>query len=237
MYKKVRIDQCGYLPYMKKRVTFVSEQPVHFAVCNSTGKAVFEGVAEKRIESKSAGEVNYVGDFTEVSDPGVYYISAGAAGESDHFRIGLDAYDGLLQKSMYYFYLSRCGMELKGAAGVFSHPACHTGLGTVYGSGEKKDVSGGWHDAGDYGRYVAPGAMAVAQLLLAYTNNRGLVRQYTNPDSTQKVMPEYLAECKYELDWMMKMQREDGALYHKATCYHFCDFVMPEEETARKERS
>lgn len=231
MYKKVRIDQCGYLPYMKKRVTFVSEQPVHFVVCNSTGKAVFEGVAEKRIESKSAGEVNYVGDFTEVSDPGVYYISADAAGESDHFRIGLDAYDGLLQKSMYYFYLSRCGMELKGAAGVFSHPACHTGLGTVYGSGEKKDVSGGWHDAGDYGRYVAPGAMAVAQLLLAYTNNRGLVRQYTNPDSAQKVMPEYLAECKYELDWMMKMQREDGALYHKATCYHFCDFVMPEEET------
>ena len=72
MYKKVRIDQCGYLPYMKKRVTFVSEQPVHFSVCNSTGKAVFEGVAEKRIESKSAGEVNYVGDFTEVSDPGVY---------------------------------------------------------------------------------------------------------------------------------------------------------------------
>ncbi len=40
-----------------------------------------------------------------------------------------------------------------------------------------------------------------------------------------------LSEIKYELDWMMKMQREDGALYHKATCRSFCGFVMPEEET------
>ena len=26
------------------------------------------------------------------------------------------------------------------------------------------------------------------------------------------------------------MQREDGALYHKVTCYSFCGFIMPEEE-------
>ena len=35
---------------------------------------------------------------------------------------------------------------------------------------------------------------------------------------------------KYELDWMMKMQRADGALYHKATCNSFCGFIMPEDE-------
>lgn len=230
MYKNIRIDQCGYLPYMKKMATFVSDVAVEFKVLKSTGECVYEGCAEKRVENASAGEVNYIGEFTDVSEPGAYYISAGACGESDTFKIGLDAYDDLMQKSMYYFYLSRCGMNLSGAAGVFSHSACHTSIGSVYGSEAKKDVTGGWHDAGDYGRYVGPGAMAVAQLLLAYSYNRALVRQYENPDSKQKSMPEYLAEIKYELDWMMKMQREDGALYHKATCYKFCGFVMPEEE-------
>lgn len=39
-----------------------------------------------------------------------------------------------------------------------------------------------------------------------------------------------MEELKYELDWMKKMQREDGALYHKASCRSFCSFIMPEEE-------
>lgn len=230
MYKKIMIDQCGYLPYMEKKVTFISDSEVDFMVLHSDGTKAFEGKAAKRVVNESAGEVNYVGDFTEVSDPGTYYIVSSECGESDRFNIGLDAYDDLMQKSMYFFYLQRCGIKLGKAAGAFAHEACHTGIASTYDKTEKRDVTGGWHDAGDYGRYVGPGAMAVAQLLLAYTNNRALVRQYVNPDSEQRNMPEYLAEIKYELDWMMKMQREDGALYHKATCRKFCDFIMPDEE-------
>ncbi len=44
-------------------------------------------------------------------------------------------------------------------------------LATVYHTNEKIDVSGGWHDAGDYGRYVVPGAKSVADLLIAYDAN------------------------------------------------------------------
>ena len=86
------------------------------------------------------------------------------------------------------------------------------------------------HDAGDYGRYVGPGAMAVAQLLLAYEENSEMAMRYTNSEQKKKGMPAYLEELKYELDWMMKMQREDGALYHKVGCYQFCGFIMPEDE-------
>ena len=43
-------------------------------------------------------------------------------------------------------------------------------------------------------------------------------------------LPAYLEELKFELDWMMKMQRDDGALYHKASCRSFCGFIMPEDE-------
>ena len=54
-------------------------------------------------------------------------------------------------------YKQRCGTEVtKDIAGDFAHEACHMQEATVYGdtSGTKIDVSGGWHDAGDYGRYV-----------------------------------------------------------------------------------
>ena len=46
MYKKIMINQCGYLPYMQKKVTFVSDKPVEFAVLLSSGKVIFEGIAE-----------------------------------------------------------------------------------------------------------------------------------------------------------------------------------------------
>ena len=30
------------------------------------------------------------------------------------------------------------------------------------------DMTGGWHDAGDFGRYISPAAVAVGHLLYAY---------------------------------------------------------------------
>lgn len=234
MYKQIFVNQCGYLPVMEKKVTFRTENPVEFSVLRSDGSLALKGSAEKKIVNESADETNYVGDFSELKEEGRFYISANGLGESDTFEISANAYSDVFQKAMHFFYLQRCGCKLpEEAAGVFAHEACHTGNAVVYGSEERREVTGGWHDAGDYGRYVGPGAMAVAQLLLAFEANEEMVKQYHNPvyDKEQKDLPVYLSEIRYELDWMMKMQREDGALYHKVTCAGFCGFIMPEEET------
>lgn len=233
MYKKVFVNQCGYLPQMDKKVTFCSDNDVSFSVLKSDGTCVYNGKATERIENKAAKEINYIGDFSQITEPGKYYITAKNLGESDTFEISDTIYDDVFQKAMKFFYLQRCGQDIsKDAAGEFAHCACHTGLATVYGTSIQKVVSGGWHDAGDYGRYVVPGAMSVAQLLLAYERNNKLDMKYTNKygASDNPQMPDYLAEVKYELDWMLKMQNEDGMLYHKATCRNFCGFIMPDKE-------
>ena len=233
MYKKIFVNQCGYLPAMEKKVTFHSEEPVEFCVHKSDGSCIFEGKAEQKIVNESAKETNYIGDFSTVKDAGKYYITAKGLGESDTFKIGEKVYKDAFEKAVYFFYLQRCGCDLpKEYAGLFAHKACHTDEAVVYGTEEKREVSGGWHDAGDYGRYVGPGAMAVAQLLLAYEANEKMAGQYNELvyEQSEDNLPHYLQELKYELDWMMKMQREDGALYHKVTCYSFCGFIMPEEE-------
>ena len=169
MYKNVFVNQCGYLPGMQKKVTIRSEKPISFSVMRSDGSFVCGGRADTRVENASAKETDYVGDFSAITEPGRYYIMAEDHSESDTFTVSSHVYDDVFQKSMAFFYLQRCGCKLpKEAAGSFGHEACHTEIASVYGTGEKKEVSGGWHDAGDYGRYVGPGAMAVAQLLLAY---------------------------------------------------------------------
>lgn len=236
MYKATFIDQCGYLPESQKKVTFRAKKPVHFAVCKSDGTKVYEADAERHVKNASAGESNYIGDFSALTQEGVYFVLSESCGESDYFVIGQQAYQELFQKTMAFFYLQRCGQDLsESGAGKYAHPACHTEKASVYGETDKKvDVTGGWHDAGDYGKYIVPAAMSVAQLLYAWERNPKLCQSYVSPmkrsDEEQAALPDYLEEIKYELDWMCKMQREDGALYHKVTCQSFCGFIMPQEE-------
>lgn len=127
----------------------------------------------------------------------------------------------LARELMDYYYMSRCGYEFQNSAGVFSHSACHMAPAVVYGTDEHVvDVHGGWHDAGDYGRYIMPAAKAVADLLLAWHFDHLLFEKI-----------DILGEVKWELEWMLRMQREDGAVYHKVSCSGFCGFISPEMET------
>jgi endoglucanase len=42
--------------------------------------------------------------------------------------------------------------------------------------------------------------------------------------------PDILNEARWNLEWMLKMQDNDGGVWHKQTSEHFCEFVMPEED-------
>ena len=46
--------------------------------------------------------------------------------------------------------------------------------------------------------------------------------------------PDILEEIKWNLDWMLKMQREDGAVYHKVTPLVFPGFIMPEKDAGQE---
>lgn len=83
---------------------------------------------------------------------------------------------------------------------------------------ETKDVSGGWFDAGDYGKYSVNGAYSVSLMLIT-----GLIAQDVLSHDINKVanapadVADWLRVADTELSWLYKMQRADGAVYHKAT--------------------
>lgn len=231
-------NQVGFLPNARKTVVIRSENPgTEFNIVDNNKKVVFTGVLSGAINSENAGETVYQGDFTEFTTPGTYYVVSKDGQESYPFTIADNVYDDLLIYSFKMLYLQRCGMELtSNLAGDFAHPVCHTKEAIIYGTDKKKDVSGGWHDAGDYGRYVVTGVQTVQDLILTYEDFPEIwdgkdADKMGIPESGNGI-PDILDEVKYELDWLLKMQDENsGGVYHKVTCKEFPGFVMPEGET------
>jgi endoglucanase len=43
--------------------------------------------------------------------------------------------------------------------------------------------------------------------------------------------PDILNEIRWNLDWMLSMQDDDGGVWHKQTSERFCDFILPEKDT------
>lgn len=229
----INLNQVGYLPNAVKVAVMNGDAITDKAsvVDCATGKAVYEGDVAAASMNKSTGRNEARFDFSSVTAPGTYKIVAGDK-ESFEFKIGADVYDEAFKASLRMFYLQRCGMELTSdLAGDYAHPACHTEKATVFGTSEKIDVSGGWHDAGDYGRYVVSGAKAAADLMLAYKLYPNVFDDALNIPESGNGVPDVLDEVRYELDWLFKMQNSEGGVYHKVTCANFPGFVMPEEET------
>ncbi|MBQ7581960.1 MAG: glycoside hydrolase family 9 protein, partial [Lachnospiraceae bacterium] len=136
-------------------------------------------------------------------------------------------------------YFQRCGVELTPEyAGEYVHPACHLTpailLSDYLGKIEHPktfDVSGGWHDAGDYGRYISAAGVTIGHLLYAYELFPSVFAKSMHIPESGNGMPDLLNECLVELKWMLKMQRDDGALYHKVTTFVHAEFIMPQDDT------
>jgi endoglucanase len=217
--KVIHINQLGYRPHDRKSAAITAEAEAFRVVRAADGAIAWVGQTSEAAYDTASGENVCHADFSGLTEKGEYFVSA--AGEASYpFVIADEPYKALKKALRDFFHYQRCGMDLE--CGTWSHLACHTKLAKVYGSAETKDVRGGWHDAGDYGRYVVPATMAVADLLLAHELTAGSA-------AADLVVPEIV---RYELDWLLKMQDErSGGVYHKVSCKNFDAFdEMPEDE-------
>ena len=229
----INLNQIGYLPNAAKVAVLNGDAIAAEAsvIDCATGNEVFKGNVSTAVKNAATGREEARFDFSSVTAPGTYKIVSGSV-ESFEFKIGDKVYADAFKASLRMFYLQRCGTELTAdLAGDFAHPACHTEKATIFGTKDKIDVSGGWHDAGDYGRYVVSGAKAAADLMLAYSLYPDAFDDDLGIPESGNEIPDVLDEVKYELDWLFKMQNSEGGVYHKVTCANFPSFVMPEEET------
>lgn len=223
------VNQAGYTKDSVKRAVMPFECD-EFMIVDGLGNCKYEGRTEYFGYDEASGDTVYTADFTDFREVGEYRVNAGGK-TSAVFRISKNVYDKAFHDTAKAFYYLRCGCGLdKKHAGVYHHGVCHDSAALLWSDRSVSlDVSGGWHDAGDYGRYVTPGACAAAHLLYAF-------KMYPTAFASLKLnipednMPDILSEVKYELEWLLKMQRADGGVYHKVTTQIHAPFVMPEDD-------
>jgi hypothetical protein len=168
-----------------------------------------------------SGEKVLRADFSALTTPGRYLLEVEGAGRSPEFRIETELYAPLLRDALRYFYLQRSGMPLdRRCAGIFARGEGHPqdrSLPHQSDPSRRRDVHGGWYDAGDYGKYVSMAAKPVSDLLWAYETFPDLFPDgMANIPESGNGVPDILDEVRWELDWIIRMQdRESGGFYQK----------------------
>ncbi|MEG0238519.1 MAG: glycoside hydrolase family 9 protein [Anaerorhabdus sp.] len=229
----IKVNHLGYNIKDQKQCVFPYSQGDFFNVIDVvTGSVVYTGAIKNRVVNANTGETNYIGDFTNVMTPGTYRIESQIVGTSYEFEIGDNIFDNLANDLLKMLTAQRCGYDLGTEyIGELAHASCHKQPAIIHSAPEQSiDATGGWHDAGDYGRYVETGAKAVSDLLFAYLANPGFYGDDLAIPESGNTIPDILDEARYELEWMLKMQTSWGEVYSKVVTPAFASDVVPEQD-------
>ncbi len=224
----VNLNQLGFRPDDPKTaiIAAATTRPLDWVVVDDAGKAVLSGRTRVGGDDPASGDHVHAASFTPLTRPGTYRLRVDGA-ESGRFRIGTDIYAPLALDALNVFYQQRAGTPIDarfaGArwARAAGHPhevaTCFRGKdekGNVWpGCGYTLDVTGGWYDAGDHGKYVVNAGIAVWTLQNLYET--GLARRLFADGRAR--LPEagnrrddLLDEARWEVEWMLRMQLPAG---------------------------
>ncbi len=234
------LDSIGYLPESTKRATVADPGIDSFQVQNVvTGAEVVRGRLKPIVAGTDGNRKIFVADFSELRQPGAYVLAIPGGNTSASFVVAEDAFNWPFYCVARGMYLWRCGTAVAGEFGdhTFQHAACHLDdalLDPAGGlAGERKDGVGGWHDAGDYNKYTVNAAFTAGMMLTAWEHFRDRLEGLNlNLPESDNALPDVLDEIRWELEWLLKMQAENGSVYHKLSTLKFGGRGLPDKEKA-----
>lgn len=259
--KRIHLDQFGYLPAAQKIAVIASPQTGYNAPANLTPstqyriKRVYDNatVFQGNISSWNNGAVHAQSgdkawwfDFSAFATNGGYYLYDSLNNlRSYPFTISDCAYEAPLKHGLRTYYYQRCGT---GKAQPFAEAdwadpqSCHRGSlqdETCYSilnpvASSAKNLHGGWHDAGDYNKYVTFTYGALMDLLLAYEENSSVWSDDTGIPESGNGVPDLLDEVKYELDWLLRMQQANGSVLCVVGVKNFASASPPSADHAQR---
>lgn len=232
----IRINQLGYLPDTVKVAVLISEQDIkigEFQLRNAiTGTVVYTGQTKLYDASAWGMKSAYRLDFSNFKTTGGYYIQIDDI-KSPCFRIANDVYNGTADFILNYMRQQRCGYN------PYLKDSCHLNDGIIVDhptrTGQKIDVTGGWHDASDYLQYLATSANATYQMLFAWLHNPQVYADNYNSEGHKgkNGIPDILDEAKWGLQWLDKMNPAYGQMYNQiADDRDHIGYRLPNKDTA-----
>ena len=214
------VNQAGYLPGSEMTFSLPAEgyPPGSPFYVVQDGRAVWEGVLPEKPEDdrEFSGRRVYRVSFSGCPAAGKMRIRTDGM-ESPEFSVAGDVYRPVFGSSFRTFSLVRANTEVRDRVTGLVHRAGHSGDFDIRGN----DYSGGWYNAGDYGKWTHCSSIAVSDLLWLYVLGPECVGSddLHIPESGNGV-PDLLDEARWGLEWLLKMQYTDGgsldgAVYHK----------------------
>ncbi|MBN1699621.1 MAG: glycoside hydrolase family 9 protein [Spirochaetales bacterium] len=240
----INVNQIGYL-IDRQKCFWLSNIDIRyhkrwFLIDEETDDEVLSGVIAGRgsYDPLSRDIVERI-DFSHWNKSGSYYIRVNNLGRSHSFMISDTVFNDVFYAAARSFYYQRSGMALSSeCAGIWSRPAAHTRDAYLYdgcdGTRITADVfrqsTGGWYDAGDFGKKIVPAAAALYSFFRLFELYRDRIEGVSLdiPESGNTI-PDLLDEAKYELSWFLSMQRPDGAVHHLIASPNF-HFDMPDTD-------
>lgn len=228
----VRVNQVGYLPEGPKTGTLVTDatDPLPWKLKAADGSTAASGTTVPRGEDPTSRQNVHTFDFSDATATGDGFTIEADGQVSEPFSIRGDLYDGLRSDALAYFYQNRSGIAIDAdlVGEEYARPAGHLDVAPNKGDTDvpcqpgvcdyRLDVRGGWYDAGDHGKYVVNGGIAVAQLMETYerTLTADGAESAELGDGALRVpehgndVPDILDEARWELEFLMRMQVPAG---------------------------
>lgn len=214
----ILVNQVGYLRHGPKHFLVTNDKGLEFGekrldvMSVETGRRVGKlDVDLTRLESRKVGLIS----FSSLDMKGHFYLESGAV-RSAPFTVSDEPFIETERALLRAFYYQRCGVPLADPITGLVHGPCHMNDAQPADGRDHRDCRGGWHDAGDFGKYVATTALALGEILSLYAENPigysdGELDLPESGDGT----PDLLSEMRIGLDWLMKMQRPYGSFDRK----------------------
>ncbi len=241
----IRANQVGYLPDDMKTAVVFSENPIYakkFSVKDfNGGKVVLIDELQKSDFNYGDFKYGYIADFSKIVRPGKYLISVDGS-DSFPFKIGKNIYNNVVDSLMQFFREQRCG-----PTDPILHGVCHLyDVSRLIGDNSHPggvDVTGGWHDAGDYIKFLSTTAFTTYMLIFSYDFDKA---KY-GFDYNHNGVPDVLEEAKIGIDWLLRCNYNNPKSGESISKYklvtqvqdlrdHEVGWRMPEDDSLRYDR-
>jgi len=231
----IAVNQLGYEAGAQKEAYLVNSAVGSFELVDyNTGLVVYTSNPMSTIPpDKGSGDQISILDFSEFQGAGLFLLRSAQKQNvtSSVFKIKHNAYGEALNTVLRSFYYHRCGISVD-LGEEWSYAICHLDDAPYYDNQQQyKEVRGGWHDAGDHNKFTVNTSLSAALLMYMYANNPSTFRdgQLGIPESGNAI-PDILDEISWALRWLHKMQRNDGAVYHKVSQKRWIGEYLPQDD-------
>jgi len=230
----IRMNQLGFRPNDIKSAVIISDSPINekkFSVRNKDNKIVFKN--DLILDSALNLRFKYSArlDFSELKIPGEYFIQISNI-RSKKFKIKENIFNSVRDSLSIFFKVQRCGPTKP-----FLHEPCHLNDATEvigYKKSSPVDLTGGWHDAGDYTKFLFTTAYTTYMLLFSYEFEP---RKFEF-DLDKNSVPDILEEARVGLDFLLRCDFADDAFITQVQDDrdHTVGWRLPENDTLRFNR-